>query len=49
MTALHKFLPNNIETEVVYTERNWVPVSKIKRTKFHYKHDLVFYVKCLEC
>ena len=49
-TTLHKSLPNNIETKVVYTGTKLCSNFQIKeKTKFDHKHDLVYYVKCTEC
>ena len=48
-TALHKSLPNNIETKVVYTRTKLGSNCQIKdKTKFNHNHDLVHYVKCPE-
>ena len=48
-TSLHRFLPNNIETKVVYNGTKLDSNFQIKdKTKFDNKHDLD-YVKCLEC
>ena len=50
MTTLHRSLPNNIETKVVYTRAKLGSNFQIKdQTKFDHKHDLVYYTKCLEC
>ena len=49
-TTLHRSLPNNIETKVVYTRAKLGSNFQIKgQTKFDHKHDLVYYTKCLEC
>ena len=49
-TTLHRSLPNNIETIVVYTGTKLCSNFQIKdKTKFDHKHDLVYYVKCPEC
>ena len=49
-TTLHRSLPNNIETKVVYTGTKLGSNFQIKdKTKFDHKHDLVYYVKCPEC
>ena len=49
-TTLHRSLPNNIEKKVVYTGTKLSSNCQIKdKTKFDRKHDLVYYVKCLEC
>ena len=49
-TTLHRSLPNNIETKVVYTRTKLGSNFQIKdKTKFDHKHDLVYYVKCPEC
>ena len=49
-TTLHRFLPNNIETKAVYNGTELSSNFQIKdKTKFDHKHDLVYYVKCLEC
>ena len=48
--TLHRSLPNNIETKVVYTGTKLSSNFQIKdKTKFNQKHDLVYYVKCPEC
>ena len=48
-TTLHRSLPNNIETKVVYTGTKLDSNFQIKdKTKFDHKHDLIYYVKCLE-
>ena len=47
-TSLHRFLPNNIETKVVYNGTKLDSNFQIKdKTKFDNKHDLD-YVKCLD-
>ena len=49
-TTLHRSLPNNIQTKVVYTETKVGSHFQIKsKTKFDHKHDIVYYVKCPEC
>ena len=49
-TALHRSLPNNIETKIVYTRTKLGSNFQIKdKTKFDHKYDLVYYVKCPEC
>ena len=49
-STLHRSLPNNIETKVVYTGMKLGSNFQIKdKTKVDHKHDLVYYVKCLEC
>ena len=49
-TTLHRSLPNNTETKVVYTGTKLSFNFQIKdKTKFDHKHDLVYYVKCPEC
>ena len=41
---------NNMETKLVYTGTKLGSNFQIKdKTKFDHKHDLVHYVKCLEC
>ena len=48
-TTLHRSLPNNIETKVVYTGTKLDSNFQIKdKTKFDHKHDLDCYVKCPE-
>ena len=50
MTTLHRSLPNDIETKVVYTGTKLGYNFQIKdKIKFEHKHDLVYYVKCPEC
>ena len=47
---MHKSLPNNIETKVVYTGTKLCSNLQIKdKTKFDHKHDLIYCVKCPEC
>ena len=49
-TVLHRSLPNNIETKIVYTRTKLGSNFQIKdKTKFDHKYDLVYYVKCPEC
>ena len=49
-TTLHRSLPNNIETKVVYTRIKLGSNFQIKdKTKFNHKHDLVYYAKYPEC
>ena len=49
-TTLHRSLPNNIETKVVYTRAKLGSNFQIKgQRKFDHKHNLVYYTKCLEC
>ena len=49
-TTLRRALPNNMETKVVYAGTKLGSNFQIKdKTKFNHKHNLVYYVKCLEC
>ena len=48
--TLHRSLPNNMETKIVYTGTKLGSNFQFKdKTKFDHKHDLVYYVKCPEC
>ena len=49
-TTLHRSLPNNIETEIVYIGTKLGSNFQIKdKTKFDHQYDLVCYVTCPEC
>ena len=49
-TTLQRPLPNNTETKVVYNGTKPGSNFQIKdKKKFGHKHDLVYYVKGLEC
>ena len=48
--TLHRSLPNNMETKIVYTGTKLGSNFQFKnKTKFDHKHDWVYYVKCPEC
>ena len=46
---IQRILPNNVKTRITYTGRKLGTKYQIKDlTKNHYKHELIYYNKCLE-